>query len=245
MYQTTVRACDELSSCRGREELAEAAGLTYQMHIFLEGCTDPEMTRDDPDLHGSDRARRRESDWQRRVLFVAEGNTMKVEIGQACWPGKIRGRLLESLGAWEKEYGIESVFISPAENPEDPSIGYIWVKGHPERLANAEEGLRAIIGRLFPGAVFGKEASSAAEGARRGREGADEAARGTPGGKGGPSLRSTMQGLEQGRSSSCSSSCSSGSSNSTQRVGQHADGPTVWMSAMLSRRRIGPGIYVL
>ena len=78
--------------------------------------------------------------WQRRVLFVAEGNTMKVEIGQACWPGKIRGRLLESLGAWEKEYGIESVFISPAENPEDPSIGYIWVKGHPERLANAEDG---------------------------------------------------------------------------------------------------------
>ena len=33
MYQTTVTACDELSSSRGREELAEAAGLTYQMDV--------------------------------------------------------------------------------------------------------------------------------------------------------------------------------------------------------------------
>ena len=39
MYKTTVTACDELSSSRGREELAEAAGLSYQMNIFLEGCT--------------------------------------------------------------------------------------------------------------------------------------------------------------------------------------------------------------
>ena len=37
MYQTTVTACDELSSSRGREELAVAAGLTYQMDVFLEG----------------------------------------------------------------------------------------------------------------------------------------------------------------------------------------------------------------
>ena len=51
MYQTTVTACDELSSSRGREELAEAAGLTYQMDVFLEGCTLREA-RDDPDLHG-------------------------------------------------------------------------------------------------------------------------------------------------------------------------------------------------
>ena len=51
MYQTTVTACDELSSSRGREELAEAAGLTYQMDVFLEGSTLREA-RDDPDLHG-------------------------------------------------------------------------------------------------------------------------------------------------------------------------------------------------
>ena len=51
MYQTTVTACHELSSSRGREELAEAAGLTYQMDVFLEGCTLREA-RDDPDLHG-------------------------------------------------------------------------------------------------------------------------------------------------------------------------------------------------
>ena len=37
MYQTTVTACDELSSSRGREELAEAAGLTYQMDVFFSG----------------------------------------------------------------------------------------------------------------------------------------------------------------------------------------------------------------
>ena len=51
MYQTTVTACDELSSSRGQEELAEAAGLTYQMDVFLEAYTLPEA-RDDPDLHG-------------------------------------------------------------------------------------------------------------------------------------------------------------------------------------------------
>ena len=37
MYQATVKACDELSSSRGREELAEAAGLTYQMDVFFSG----------------------------------------------------------------------------------------------------------------------------------------------------------------------------------------------------------------
>ena len=51
MYQTTVTACDELSSSRGREELAEAAALTYQMDVFLAGSTLREA-RDDPDLHG-------------------------------------------------------------------------------------------------------------------------------------------------------------------------------------------------
>ena len=35
MYQTTVTACGELSSSRGREELAVAAGLTYQMDVFF------------------------------------------------------------------------------------------------------------------------------------------------------------------------------------------------------------------
>ena len=33
MYQTLVTSCDELPSSRGREELAEAAGLTYQMDV--------------------------------------------------------------------------------------------------------------------------------------------------------------------------------------------------------------------
>ena len=33
MYHTLVTACDELPSSRGREELAEAAGLTYQMDV--------------------------------------------------------------------------------------------------------------------------------------------------------------------------------------------------------------------
>ena len=37
MYQTTVTAFDELSSSRGREELAEAARLTYQMDVFSGG----------------------------------------------------------------------------------------------------------------------------------------------------------------------------------------------------------------
>ena len=37
MYQATVTACDELSSSRGREELAEAAGLAYQMDVCSGG----------------------------------------------------------------------------------------------------------------------------------------------------------------------------------------------------------------
>ena len=120
-----------------------------------------------------DQARRYESEWQRRVVFEAEGSALKVVLGQACWPKKIMGRLLRSLDAWEKEYGIESVPISPAESLDDPSTGHIWVKGHPARVASAEEGLRAIIGRLFPDAVFGLDASIAAEGACRGHAGAD------------------------------------------------------------------------
>ena len=51
MYQTTVKACDELSSSRGREELAEAARFTYQLDVYMEGCT-LEDARDDPDLYG-------------------------------------------------------------------------------------------------------------------------------------------------------------------------------------------------
>ena len=120
-----------------------------------------------------DRAQRYESDWQRRVVFEADGNTMKVEIGQGCWPKRVMGRLLKSLGPWEKEYGIESAPIRPADNPYDPSTGCIWVKGQPDRMTSAEEGLRAIIGRLFPGAVFSQVAGNAAGGARRGRGGAD------------------------------------------------------------------------
>ena len=47
MYQTTVTACHELSSSRGREELAEAAGLTYQMDVFWRAvlCERQEMTQ--------------------------------------------------------------------------------------------------------------------------------------------------------------------------------------------------------
>ena len=48
VYQTTVTACDELSSSRGREELAEAAGLTYQMDVFFWRavlCERQEMTQ--------------------------------------------------------------------------------------------------------------------------------------------------------------------------------------------------------
>ena len=101
-----------------------------------------------------DQARRYESEWQRRVVFDVKGNTMKVEIGRACWPEKIKGRLLKSLGAWEKAYGIQSVTISPAENLEDPGSGYIWVKGHPHRMASAVEGLKAIIEQLFHDAFF-------------------------------------------------------------------------------------------
>ena len=37
MYQATVKACDELSASRGREELAAAAHLSYQLQAFLEG----------------------------------------------------------------------------------------------------------------------------------------------------------------------------------------------------------------
>ena len=51
MYQTTVTACDELSSSRGREELAEAAGLTYPMDVFMAGCTF-EKAKGDPDSCG-------------------------------------------------------------------------------------------------------------------------------------------------------------------------------------------------
>ena len=47
MYQTTVTTCDELSSSRGREELAEAAGSTYQMDVFSRAvlCERQEMTQ--------------------------------------------------------------------------------------------------------------------------------------------------------------------------------------------------------
>ena len=38
MYQTTATTCDELSSSRGREELAEAAASTYQLDVAMEGC---------------------------------------------------------------------------------------------------------------------------------------------------------------------------------------------------------------
>ena len=51
MYQTTVRACDELSRSRGREELAEAAALTCQMDVFVGDSTLGEA-RDDPYLQG-------------------------------------------------------------------------------------------------------------------------------------------------------------------------------------------------
>lgn len=51
MYQTTVTACDELSSSRGREELAEAAHLSYELQAFLESCALREV-REDPDMHG-------------------------------------------------------------------------------------------------------------------------------------------------------------------------------------------------
>ncbi len=51
MYQTTATTCDEVSRSRGREQLAEATGLTYQMDGFLEGCSLREA-RYDPDLHG-------------------------------------------------------------------------------------------------------------------------------------------------------------------------------------------------
>ena len=83
---------------------------------------------------------RRGADWQRRVFCEAAGSMLKVEIGQACWPKKIMGRLLKSLDAWEKEYGIECVLSSPEENRGDPSAGCIWVRGHPGRMASAEDG---------------------------------------------------------------------------------------------------------
>ena len=53
MYQIMVTACDELSKSHGREELAVAAGLTYQMIISLEASTLREA-RDDPDVNGVD-----------------------------------------------------------------------------------------------------------------------------------------------------------------------------------------------
>ena len=51
MYQTTVRACEELSRSRGREELAGAACVTPRMEVFLESCI-LRKARDDPDVHG-------------------------------------------------------------------------------------------------------------------------------------------------------------------------------------------------
>ena len=51
MYQTTVRACDELSRSRGREELAEAAALSYKMDVFM-GYSTLREARDDPELEG-------------------------------------------------------------------------------------------------------------------------------------------------------------------------------------------------
>ena len=51
MYKTTVRACEELSSSRGREELADAAGLSCQMDVWLEGDTLGDA-RGEPDLDG-------------------------------------------------------------------------------------------------------------------------------------------------------------------------------------------------
>ena len=55
MYQATVTACDELSSSRRQEELAEAAGESTQVDVALlqqmEGCILGEA-RDDPDCHG-------------------------------------------------------------------------------------------------------------------------------------------------------------------------------------------------
>ena len=45
MYQLTVKACDELSSSRGREELGEAAALTYNIDVFSRAilCKGQEM----------------------------------------------------------------------------------------------------------------------------------------------------------------------------------------------------------
>merc|ERR1712020_606257 len=51
MYQATVKACDELSASRGREELAAAAHSSYELQAFLEGCFLREV-REDPDMHG-------------------------------------------------------------------------------------------------------------------------------------------------------------------------------------------------
>ena len=51
MYQTTAKACDELSASRGREELAVAAHSSYELQVFLEGCAFREV-REDPDMHG-------------------------------------------------------------------------------------------------------------------------------------------------------------------------------------------------
>ena len=51
MHHTTVTACDEVPSSRGREELAEAAGLSYPMEFFSGGCTS-RQAKDAPDLHG-------------------------------------------------------------------------------------------------------------------------------------------------------------------------------------------------
>ena len=51
MYESTKRACDELSISRTQAELAEAAGRGYQMEAFLEGKT-LEEAKGHPELYG-------------------------------------------------------------------------------------------------------------------------------------------------------------------------------------------------
>ena len=51
MYQATVKACDELSASRGREELAVAAHSSYELQVFFEICALREV-REDPVMHG-------------------------------------------------------------------------------------------------------------------------------------------------------------------------------------------------
>lgn len=51
MYESTIKACDELSSSRVQEELAEAASSTYDLEVALEGNM-LGQAKDDPDLRG-------------------------------------------------------------------------------------------------------------------------------------------------------------------------------------------------